>query len=393
MSGMAGKNLQKSVLGAWVCMLLCAWNCVAEDNLYVSAVYYGGDWGPALVKKATEKKPAVYDDTHKVVYFIKHAVTYKGRKGLKKAWQGEYEFVEDRLALCVMEADGSGRQEIADLWVSRDKGPPRGPTPGTYEGVCLDVCPKGRKAAWSVELAGGPEVRGLWTVNLDGSGFRRIREPKTAKIMRANWGPDGEWLVFEEYEKTNRRRRKNSAEDRQIFKCDKDGSNCVALTKEYTNTQPTVSPDGKTIAYTCWPVGEVGSNKPKERLADGSELAKKYRGNLSAGQRFIQLMNVDGSDQRPLYKPDGEAVWGQYPMWGPDGTRLAWLGGVLNLTNGTVEISRRYPVWGNWGIKGMVGWIGTSIVLYNVESGEKTTLLEQSGTTKVPAGRTIREVW
>ncbi len=391
MSNKVGKNMQGWVLGMLVCLVFfCAGKCMADDNLYVSAVYYGGDWGPALVKKATEKEPAVYDDNHEVVYFIKHAVTYRGQKGLGKLKEGEYDFVEDRLILCVMEADGSGKQEIADLWVSRDKEwPPKGPTPGTYEGVCLDVSPKGRRAAWSVER-GSSEVKGLWTFNLDGSGFRRISEAKEVlveRIMRVSWVPDGEWMVFEKYYG-------DDESSSHILRCDKDGSNCVALTKEFTDTQPTVSPDGKTIAYTCWPIGRGGSSsKPHETLAKGSALARKYGGNLYGGARYIQVMNVDGSNQRPLYEQNGKAVWGTYPMWSPDGTQLAWGSGVFDLVSKDVKSSHMYIVYGNWGKAGIVGWMGKSIILYDVESGNKTRLLGPSGTTKVPAGSTVREVW
>ena len=69
---------------------------------------------------------------------------------------------------------------------------------------------------------------------------------------------------------------------------------------------PAFSPDGQHIAYVAAPdVGHVG----------GGDDAK-----ASAAQRRIWVMNVDGSDQRPL--TDDPVYRDERPLWSADGTHV-----------------------------------------------------------------------
>ena len=75
-----------------------------------------------------------------------------------------------------------------------------------------------------------------------------------------------------------------------------DGSGLRRLT---TGMDPVLSPDGQTVAYTRWDLGQMGA---------------------------LWTINVDGSNERALV---GEMHWPKGPDWSPDGTRI-----VMNFQRG-----------------------------------------------------------
>jgi Tol biopolymer transport system component len=136
-----------------------------------------------------------------------------------------------------MKPDGSAKTEIKELWKN-----PNYAIDAQGQSTWMDVNRKTRKIALSI-TAGGSDVTGLWTVNLDGTDLKHLITPMVInghlqRIDSPSWTPDGQWLVYGE-----------TSEVIPLMKCDKDGKNISQILKEGGTSQGRVSPDGKQILY------------------------------------------------------------------------------------------------------------------------------------------------
>lgn len=124
----------------------------------------------------------------------------------------------------------------------------------------------------------------------------------------------------------------------RIAQCDSNGSNIVYLTSGPGDSQPRVSPDGKTIAY-C------------------------HLGDARTGGLY--LMGIDGSNSHIMRDPQGKKHSGLYPAWSPDGGRIYAIGlGIVDAGDGRLILDREPLLqgrpstcgWSHWGKLGFIGF-------------------------------------
>lgn len=242
-----------------------------------------------------------------------HARWLVRRAGARPAWSPDgrlIAYVANR-AINVVQPDGTGRRRLAASWFAIWS--PRGnrlaypcgrPVPGAYRyAFCLIDADGGHRrvaargvlgpadgaeaaAAWSPRGLRLAYVRsdGVYVVNADGRGRRRIARKETAVLVSSlGWSADGRRLVFTETVDYN---------DWEIYTAAADGSHVEALTRNAVNDfEPAWSPDGTRLAFV------------RDRVHAFHE---------------IWVMNADGSGQR-LIAEDGVD-----PAWTADGNSIVF---------------------------------------------------------------------
>jgi dipeptidyl aminopeptidase/acylaminoacyl peptidase len=177
--------------------------------------------------------------------------------------------------IVVADADGSNQRVVT-------------PTP-VLRANWMDFTPDGRSVLFVSEIDG---MSALQRVNADGTGYRvmvgglLLDEPAIRP-------PDGREILF----------RAMTGTTVTLYVINADGSNRHALITKTESTNPgfdliapRYSPDGSQIAYQAW----------------SNELE----------QMRVWIMNADGTGARQL--PHDPQAWFQgWPVWSPDGTRLA----------------------------------------------------------------------
>jgi Tol biopolymer transport system component len=165
----------------------------------------------------------------------------------------------------VMNADGTGVRSLGQ------------------KGTGANWSPDGTRIAFTseLELPDGTRPHEIYVMNADGSGAKSLRIRGEFPV----WSPDGSKLVFD---------RDSQATGTFVYVVNADGSGIVSLTAGshtpgvgYSNDLfPGWSPDGSRIAYTrydagTWPV-----------------------------ERFLHVMNADGSGDARIPVPDGAPEFG-----------------------------------------------------------------------------------
>lgn len=154
--------------------------------------------------------------------------------------------------------------------------------------------PNGKRIVFSSTRPGG---KGLWVMNLDGTGLRRLTT--NGSDLAPAWSPDGKTIAFA--------RPKWPAY--QIWVVNSDGTNPRPLTEppnldgRYAQDfEPEWSPDSRRIAFSR--VYQDRSLRPGLAAAD------------------IYVIRLDGSGLRRLTTWAGRHDW---PAWAPDGKRIAFV--------------------------------------------------------------------
>ena len=192
----------------------------------------------------------------------------------------------DESGLVVMNADGSGREVIAE-------------SPDGYMDVAWS--PDGTRLAFAQF---GGEGWDIYIMNTDGTG---IQEPWSIgpSLLFLEWSPDGRQFLF------GRELSVGDGFEDTLHVINADGTGERALTDgtdivSYADW----SPDGSQIAFSRRPFPATGSPSSYNPPWD------------------IWIMRADGSNQRPLAAdPDWSEL---HPAWAPDGTLIAFAGNAAD---------------------------------------------------------------
>jgi len=280
----------------------CAFGATTTENTYGnSIIYLCADWGPDLENPDKEK-----------IYCIKEIIFFENKK-----------YLGYTLWLSSMNPDGTDKKDIAKLIEDNSE-----PISGDSNNFNMDICYKTKQAV--IAFASGQiSQTGLWTVNLDGTGFKRIVEQDRGKdfkvrVNHPSWFLNGEYLVYKE-----KFVKEGKWSDFYIVKVDKEGKNKTYLTSKddggTKNQYPAVSPDGTKIVYANFP------DHPKNFASD------------------LCLMDQDGKNKRLLHK--NITRYTEYPEWSPDGQQIYFMDSTSTFVfivgeNGKKILSRQLKIDG-----------------------------------------------
>ena len=309
---------------------------------YNNIEYLCCDWGSALPLPTKTNEVAQFIETEDEVYFLKQVTSFTRKKRLVPDLfsNQDHEDIGKGLSiyLCKMKPDGSAKTEIKELW--RD---PAYPISTQMQSTWMDVNRKTHTIALSIIFAGS-DLTGLWSVKQDGSELHKIIKPSLIEghlqaIDSPSWTPDGKWIVFAEAQRGEGGRGR-------IAKCDRQGQKLIYLTEGPGDCQSRVSPSGQEIVYIHWII----------------------KGNVQ--DSWLWLMNINGTNPRPLPNPEAkkfwpaQAHWGTYPTWSPDGKQILSSRCIIDTTSGNTLIDREPQYkgkpytygWPHWGKAGIVGY-------------------------------------
>ena len=189
----------------------------------------------------------------------------------------------------VMNADGTGKRRLTSR-------------PGDGEPTWS---PDGRRIAFR----GNGD---LWSVSASGGPVRRLFGGRDTNEGSPDWSPDGRWIAYQS----------NRGGEFQIWVLNLSTRGVRRLTRGASANNPDWSPDGKRIAYaTRGQIAVIGVDRPGARLL-----------------------------------PTGAPRSAYYPSWSPDGTRIAFERGGQVLTIGTAGGRPRYVTRASWGTNGDPDW-------------------------------------
>jgi Tol biopolymer transport system component len=179
----------------------------------------------------------------------------------------------------------------------------------------------GASPAWSPHgdrIASATES-GLYVVNADGSGRRKVQDETPADITAGpGWSPDGETLLFASV---------RYSADHELYVVNADGSQERRLTRNNVEDRlPAWSPDHTRIAFargtgagsSIWVMSASGTRQHRLRL--GTHPSWSPSGSRIVFNRggIIYTMTDRGRSVRRI-------TWGHRPVWAPRGRAIAFV--------------------------------------------------------------------
>lgn len=275
----------------WLALFGCLGSALARAEAKTvtenTITYLGADWGPE-------------GDT---VYFLKQVMTKKRTTGGLSKLLGGVENLGSSVWFCKMKWDGSEKQEIAELWAGQ------GPYIDTQGGpLWLEVNAATSNAAFSVEF--GRNTVGIWVIGLDGKNLHKLFElpwsdKNKIRGLHPSWSPDGTRLVYTERDVTT-----PTTMHWQLAIYDLAKKERKLLTEGPRDDHAVWSPKGDWIAY-------MHCVQCDENRADTR----------------IWLTKPDGSEQRPVVNEKNVPIFGWWPSWNPDGTKIGIADVVLRMAD------------------------------------------------------------
>jgi len=199
------------------------------------------------------------------------------------------------------------------------------PTPLPNSGQPI-VSPDGSRIAFTSNRGGAEDV---FIISADGRNERQLTNTRESE-GNLSWAASGKQILFSVF-------KDNTS---HLYGIDVDGKNQRELAS-VPGRAPTLSPDGRRLVYMAgtWTATRLmvsaldGTNA--KQITDGSSIAWNDHwspdGKLIAftgrndpkGELAVFVMNVDGSSPRQVTHIPPEEGGAQWPVWSPDGRRLA----------------------------------------------------------------------
>ena len=237
----------------------------------------------------------------------------------------------------VFESDRTGRSEI--FVVGADGNGLRQLTDGPGQQFTPKWSPDGRHIVYVSTPAAG-EPGDLYVMAADGTGQRRLTD-HPGDEGHPHWFPDGSRIVFNSNRTTPDPTLPFSRQWHEVFSVALDGSDVRQHTYCRTVcTYPSVSPDGRSIAY--------------RKVLDGPALQWDFTPSERNSEVFVAAL--DGSGERNLSNSGAYDGW---PVWWPDGRSLVFVsnrtgpavtGSLWRADLASGAVSLLAPAQGDWGL-------------------------------------------
>jgi len=188
------------------------------------------------------------------------------------------------------------------------------------------VSPDGDRIAFLSNRAGADD---LYVIGAKGSGEKRLTQTADGEIA-PQWLAGGKEIAFSiQTDDTSR-----------LYAMDLKGKAKREI-GEYLGRAPVLSPDGTKVVFMggTWTATKLtvaaSDGKQPVEITDGTSIAWNHRwspdgkriaftGRKEArGELAVFVMNADGSDPRQVSNVPADEGGAQWPVWSPDGTKLA----------------------------------------------------------------------
>ncbi len=278
------------------------------------------------------------------------------------AWRGGFGFPTlspdgSRLAVTMTSADGT------DVWVRRmdDGATLKLSTEGTTNGY-PSWTPDGRAVTY-FSNAGGPAE--LWTKPADGSAHAFLQLSRPHDLAESFWSPDGQWLI---YRTSNVPRAvpgspSAGAADILAIRPGPGQEPFPLATTDFTEVCPTLSPDGRFLAYASQETG-------KEEV-------------------FVVPFPNTG-DAKWSISPDG----GAEPVWSRNGGELFYRDHRGSMRVVEVQTSPTFSIGRNTVLFDGRGFVGSGLhPMYDVSMDDQRLLMVRAAGERDPGELIVVENW